>query len=118
MPKEFCANCGELHSTEMAECAILSETTRSGKKTGKTSKNPSREDQALAEDMSTMSLVEREQQALPDIAQIELEDTLALEEKCAHLLMVHATRRSRNKEGAAGSADAAGTSGCCTVRKR
>ena len=62
MPKELCTNCGELHSTDMADCTVLPERTGSGRKSGKTSKNPSREvspDQALAKDMSTMTLVER-----------------------------------------------------------
>ena len=60
----------------METCAV-SECTCKAKKTGKVSKNASHEvspELSISEDMSAMSLMEREQQALAAIAQIELED--------------------------------------------
>ena len=63
---------------------------------GKTSTNPSCDvlsELALSEDMSTLSLMEREQQAIADIARLELEESIIiLEEKRAKLVMVWANR--------------------------
>ena len=69
----------------------ISECTHATKKGRKALKGASREalpELSLSEDMLTMSLMEREQEAIADIARIELEvRVLQLEEKGACLLL-------------------------------
>ena len=69
----------------------IGERTRSSRKGGKASRSTSWEvspEATLLEEMLALSLKEREQQALLDIACIKLEDrVLQLEEKCMHLLL-------------------------------
>ena len=87
MPKGICLNCGVVHTSKMDSC-MVSERTQVSKKSGKASKSVSREvspEVSISEDMSAMSFQEREQQALNDIARIELEEHVyQLEEKRAH----------------------------------
>ena len=53
-------------------------------------------DASIMEDMSALSLMEREQQAIADIARLDLEErVLNLEEKRAKLLMARARRGRR-----------------------
>ena len=81
------------------------------KKAGKASKSASREhspESLLSEAMSAMTLKEREQQVLADIARIELENRVfELEEKRARLLLQR-SRRGRTSLGAARPVDYAG----------
>ena len=89
MPKDFCLECGTAHAHNMETCQTISDHTRSTKKSGKTSKEASRDflpDASLTDDFSSLSLLEREKRALVDIEWIELEDrVLGLEEKRAKL---------------------------------
>ena len=79
-------DCGKLHSDNMDSCSVISERTHSSRKAGKASKDPTHEvsqDALLAEDLSSLSLIECEKKGIADIECLELEDrVLALEGIC------------------------------------
>ena len=110
MPKYICLDCGTVHSSKMDTCQSVSERTRATHKVGKASKSVSREvSPEMCEDISAMSLMECEHQALADVIRIELEDrVLLLEGKGARLLMERGRRRSQATLAAAGPADSGG----------
>ena len=78
MSDRFRLHCGLLHSVEnMEQCSNIGERTRSGKNPGKAQATQSHDvspEQTISEDMSALSLMEHEQQAIADIAQLELEE--------------------------------------------